>query len=201
MGFLKTELKGKKLKAFQSLVREKKVNSFNSLNQEIEANTINLKGQLQEPEKKLNRLEERYKEVKISGKMFFKYGELYKKEKLEILKEILKTENKVSNLKKCVDLALDYSQNLPRMWNTGRFTEKQRIQFYMFPKGIRYNKKLEVCRTEKYNSVFFWITYQQQDLSNKKTGIPELSLDYAGLVVPTGIEPVTQGFSVLCSTN
>jgi len=52
----------------------------------------------------------------------------------------------------------------------------------MFPKGIRYNKKLEVCRTEKYNSVFLWIARQQQDLSNKKTGMPELSLDYAGLV-------------------
>lgn len=145
-------------------------------------------------------MEERFIEEEISREMFLKYGEQYKKEKLEILKEIQKTDNKVSNLEECADLALDYSQNLPKIWDTGRFTERQRVQFYMFPKGIRYNKKLEVCRTEKYNSIFLWIAHQQQVLSNKKTGIPELSLDYAGLVEPEGFEPSSKQGNTMLST-
>ena len=40
--------------------------------------------------------------------------------------------------------------------------------------------------------------YDYFDTGTRKKKRPEMSLFF---VVPTGIEPVTQGFSVLCSTN
>ena len=58
------------------------------------------------------------------------------------------------------------------------------MQYYLFPKGIRYNRKTDSVRTEKYNSLFLWIARKQQEVGENKNGIPELNLSYAALVAP-----------------
>jgi len=68
------------------------------------------------------------------------------------------------------------------MWQHGGYNEKQRLQYYLFPKEIRYNRKTDSVRTEKYNSLFLWIARKQQEVGENKNGIPELNLSYAALV-------------------
>jgi hypothetical protein len=70
--------------------------------------------------------------------------------------------------------------------NTGDYLKKQQIQFLLFPEGITYSKKNDGCRTTRVNSVFAHIAGLAQVLRHKKSGIPELNLDYAALVGWTG---------------
>ena len=78
---------------------------------------------------------------------------------------------------------------------------KQGIQDLLFPEGIRYNRKTDECRTSRINIFFCQIARLAQVTGNKESGIPELKFDFAASVVRAGIEPATQGFSVLCSTD
>jgi site-specific DNA recombinase len=66
-------------------------------------------------------------------------------------------------------------------WLSADYFTKQQIQFLVFPEGISYNKKTDECRTTRINSVFSYIAHLQQGFTQKKSGIPELNLDYAAL--------------------
>ena len=112
--------------------------------------------------------------------------------RLEIAKELTKLEIGSSNHENEVNEALDFAENLSKTWHRGGYKEKQRLQYYLFPNGIRYNRKSDAVRTDKYNPLFLWIARQQQEVGENKNGIPELNLSYAALVVSTGIEPVSK---------
>jgi site-specific DNA recombinase len=60
----------------------------------------------------------------------------------------------VSNLNLCVQKAIDLSSKLNTIWSSSDYVEKQKLQFLLFPDGIKYNKKNDERRTEKVNSVF-----------------------------------------------
>jgi site-specific DNA recombinase len=93
-------------------------------------------------------------------------------------------ETSSSNHEKGANEALTFAENISKTWGCGSYMETQRLQYFLFPNGIRYNKKSNEVRTEKYNPLFLWIARQQQDGSQKKSGIPELNLSYAALVAP-----------------
>jgi hypothetical protein len=63
------------------------------------------------------------------------------------------------------------------------------------------SKKINQCRTTKVNSVFTYIAHLVRDMAEIKMGDSKLLFEIPHLVVPPGIEPGTQGFSVLCSTD
>ena len=56
-------------------------------------------------------------------------------------------------------------------------------------------------RTTELNKAVELIGLFQSDLRNKKAERLDISTKTSGNVAGTGIEPATQGFSVLCSTN
>ncbi|WP_295712708.1 hypothetical protein [Mucilaginibacter sp.] len=56
---------------------------------------------------------------------------------------------------------------------------KQKIQSLVFPDGITFSKKKEEVRTQRINLLFLYIAYFKQLISNEKSGIPELNLDFA----------------------
>ena len=100
----------------------------------------------------------------------------------EIAKEMSKMKIGSSNLEKGADETLTFAENISKIWSAGGYNKKQRLQYFLFPNGIRYNKKSNEVRTDKYNPLFLWIARQQQDLSQNKSGISELNLPYAALV-------------------
>ncbi len=62
------------------------------------------------------------------------------------------------------------------------YNDRIRIQNWLFPLGLHYNKKKNTVRTEKINQAYLWMCRQQQDLSKIKSGIPVLNLGYSALV-------------------
>ncbi len=56
-------------------------------------------------------------------------------------------------------------------------------------------------RTSALNPALTLILQKNKGLQNEKTGDTIISENVSGDVARTGIEPATQGFSVLCSTN
>jgi hypothetical protein len=132
----------------------------------------------------------------INSDLYNKYAAKYHEERREIEGLLLKAAGRVSNLQKSIDTALCLASKVAFKWRTGSYYTKQRIQFLLFPSGINYNKKNDGCRTERINFVFLYLAYLQQIMSNKKSGIPELNLDFAafaGLVAGSRIELPTLG--------
>ena len=102
----------------------------------------------------------------------------------------------VSNLDDSIGFVIKFALELPLKWVSADYNTKQRIQFLLFPQGIRYSKKTDESRTPRINLLFLYIAYFQQIITKKKRGIPELGLNFASfstLVAGTGLEPVTFG--------
>ncbi|RZJ92829.1 MAG: hypothetical protein EOO20_00495 [Chryseobacterium sp.] len=178
-------------KDYLVLLKRQVIASFNQMASGKEEAIQTLQLQHKEIKNKINRLEERYVEDEISGELYKKYSEKYNQEKAEIEQDLMSLSNKKSNLEKCVNLALDYASELPLKWLSADYHTKQQMQALLFPKGISYSKKTDESRTTAINSVFLYIAYFQQIMSEKKRGIPELCLDYASfasLVAPSRIE-------------
>lgn len=112
---------------------------------------------------------------------------------MKIQRDLQAVELSASNQENCTQLIASYAKDLRQMWLSGDYLQKQKFQNYLFSKGIRYCKNLGLVRTGEYNPMFLWIAHKQQDLGQKKSGIPSLNVDDAALVAPPRIE---LGFSV-----
>ena len=177
----------------EKLLKTQMIATFNQLTEgQQEARTI-LQAKYQEANNKLNRIEERFMEEDITKELYIKYVEKYKEEKRAIEQTLNESVNEVSNLELCVEKAIGICANLPSYWASANYSTKQKIQFLLFPEGITYNKENNRCRTNKINSVFGYIAHLTQEVSHKKSGIPDLNLDYSALVAGSRIELPTSG--------
>ena len=98
----------------------------------------------------------------------------------------------VSNPEKCVEFAINYSMKLPSVWSSAKHSDKQRLQFLVFPKGLFYNRQEDKCRTDNANEVFQYIAELKRLLQESKSLTLLKKSKSAALVVPTGIEPVSK---------
>lgn len=144
-------------------------------------------------ERELENLERRYMKEGLREDLFIKYEKEYTGDLKKIMEDLKKLEENSSNLENDAEMVLEISENLNKTWCSSEYHEKRRLQNMLFPEGMVYDKQNDTVRTEKYNPLFLWITHQQQDTSQNKTGIPELNLTYAGLVAKRGVEPLTSG--------
>ncbi len=177
----------------EKLMKIQMISTFNQLTEgEQETRTL-LQSKYQEITAKLNRIEERFIEEEITKDLYLKYVEKFKEEKKIIEQTLNESINEVSNLELCVEKAISICSNLHYNWSTANYSTKQKIQFLLFPEGITYSKEKNCCRTTKINSVFSYIAHLAQEVSHKKSGIPELSLEYSALVAGSRIELPTSG--------
>lgn len=114
--------------------------------------------QIIELQNKIEKAEERLFNGDITKEIFDKFSNNLKKELTELEQKTTKSKLQVSNLDLCVQKAIDLSTKLNAIWSSSDYVEKQKLQFLIFPEGIKYNKKNDECRTEKVNSVFSAIT-------------------------------------------
>jgi hypothetical protein len=63
----------------------------------------------------------------------------------------------VSNLEECAETVIEYAATLRKTWGLADYQEKVRLQYLLFPEGIRYNKKINQCRTTKIRKTFLWM--------------------------------------------
>lgn len=173
---------------FAPLIREQMKLTISGLTKEAEENKKKIKATYQDIEHKLERLEERYVTEELKQDLYVKYVEKYKQEKVGILKELQKLESKCSNHEEVIDIALEHAVNFNKMWASGGWKRKLRMQYLLFPKGLNYNKRNDTVRTEKINQAFLWMACQQQKLTQIKSGIPILNIKYSALVDPERFE-------------
>jgi site-specific DNA recombinase len=100
-----------------------------------------------------------------------------------------------------VEMALEFSSNLPSLWRLSDYANKQRIQYLLFPEGIYVNKETQDYRTPRINAGFLYFARLKQVLAENESGKTDTDVNFPASVVWGGIEPPTQGFSVLCSTD
>ena len=102
----------------------------------------------------------------------------------------------MSNLEECIEQVVSLFSDLTSICISSSYIEKQKIQFLLFPEGIRYNRENDGCRTFKLNTMFAQIALQKQVLEHKKSGIPQINMDYSALVPGAGVEPARSPTSV-----
>jgi site-specific DNA recombinase len=121
------------------------------------------------------------------------------REKIEL--QLAKMGKELSNLQKCLDLAMKFSSNLPSLWDLSDYANKKRIQYLIFPEGIYVDKENRDYLTPKVNSVCLYLARLKRVLAENESGKTNTKVNFPASVVWAGIEPATQGFSVLCSTD
>ncbi|HEY1047528.1 MAG TPA: recombinase family protein [Bacteroidia bacterium] len=150
-----------------------------------------IRKQLLEVNSKLDRLEERFILEEISREQFVKFSDKFKAERVEINNQLERYSKKVSNLEKSVDELLVFSRNLTSLWTSSQYNTKVRLQNFIFPGGITYNKKNDECRTSEINPLFSYIAHLKRGLDKNETGTIEINFNCASLVENIGVEPMT----------
>lgn len=163
--------------------------TFSDLNKEIEISKKQYQSTLDSIETKLEKLEEKYIFEGISEDIYKKHLKKLSSEKEQILEEFENPLIKLSNLDKYIDLSLKMSHNLLNLWNKQDHHQKSNLQKILFPEGIRYNRKKEVYRTERVNSLFSLNNRFSERYKYKKQKGGTILNDSSGLVAGAGFEP------------
>ena len=118
---------------------------------------------------------------------------------LKIEQEIKKNSLDSSNLENYIDNSLELLCNLHNIWRLGNYNEKQKFQNLMFPDGIIYDRKNDVVRTSKVNSVFELTRLLSISYSKNKSGQKNKNVNLSAPVSPIGFEPMTASLEGRCS--
>ena len=180
------QLTDRKLKP---LIKDVMLNTFKKQQkdtlQEIEVN----KKAINDIERKLARLEERFVFEEINTAQYEKFKSMLTQEKNEKLMFSEKVGFNLSNLEKAPEIALKKAPELSSMWAKGNLAEKRKIQKMVFPNGIEYDHKNDEYRTFRVNSFFSYIPALSKELGHKKTGKFRVKTKNSGSVLGAGLEP------------
>lgn len=121
-----------------------------------ESNTA-LKKKREELHQKIERLEERFVLEEISGELYHKYLPKLQEEQIKIEEELAQSKKGLSKREEMVDRIVDLARNLPKLWQQSNYYNKQKLQYLVFPKGMVYDRKNDVCRSEEVNPLFLYI--------------------------------------------
>jgi site-specific DNA recombinase len=113
-----------------------------------------LEKQLQEINKKLARLEERFLDEDITKDLFEKFTTKLKAEKIQLQKQLQKVPEKTANLENTIAKAVQLSAKLNVAWHSADYIGKQKLQYLVFPDGIIYNRQKDETRTLRENEIF-----------------------------------------------
>ena len=98
-----------------------------------------------------------------------------------------------SNLESIIDRGLKIAANASKLWHDKDYDDKQDLQKLIYPEGIIYNKKKDVVRTPRINSLFASIPHPSRDMDENKKGLSKINFAKSGLVAGAGLEPTTFG--------
>ena len=178
-------------KKYVAPLKEMVYDSFVSMNEEGIKETVTLTKEITSMENKLDRLEERYVFEEINRSQYDKF-------KVKLSTEInQKRENlsshsfDSSNLKKSINLALNYALNLPLLWSSGNIETKRAVQYMLFPDGLGYDFQNKRVQTFRVNSIFSAIASISNGLTENKKGNFQNNFENSLSVTSRGFEPPT----------
>lgn len=145
----------------------------------------------------MERLEERFINEEINPELYGKFNKKFKQEVWEIEQKIGGCPVSASNLEYYINRSIEFATELPSLWTSSSFKDKQKLQKLIFSEGIYYNKQKDETRTTKMNSVFLLIASLQGVTGQKNKGLhDDISLRSLS-VVPPGIEPGSRASETL----
>ena len=178
--------------ALEPLIKKQMLATYCKFNEEEADEKAILETKLQEVDGDIERQKKRLKKEEIPYDLYLEFIADLEKEKKKTLDELAKCSKGVSNPEMCVDFAINYSMKLSSVWDCAKYSDRQRLQFLIFPEGIPYNRKEDRCRTDNVNGAFEYIAELKRLLQESKGRTLIRKLENAALVVPTGIEPVSK---------
>jgi site-specific DNA recombinase len=140
------------------LIQKQLLYLYHDLNKNSEQIQIELKRSLTETNKKIDIIEEKHYVLnEMSKETFNKFYQKYQEEKSEIVNQIAKNENGISNPAECIQSVLEFSAKLNDTWSYSDVSTKEKIQKMIFPEGIFYNKKNNTLYEPK--NKFYFLVY------------------------------------------
>ena len=137
---------------------------------------------------KIKSLEERYVEDEIEKELYIKYKSKYELEIKAIEQDLSKSQLSSSNLEIAVKKGITISKKASQLWVLSDYSDKQRLQYLIYPDGILYNKENNTLRTPRVNSLFTAISCLSYILAKNKNGQPSQIDQNSRLVVSPRIE-------------
>ena len=120
----------------------------------FKANTVyTIKRKITELNDKMESLEERFINQELTKELYDKYRLKYQDEKKQLEEENVKGDFKSSNLEKAIKNGMEILLDPLQLWVSCDYDDKQRLQYLLFPEGMRYDKENKRVRTPRVNSV------------------------------------------------
>ena len=151
-----------------------------------------LKSNLSEVQKKIDKLEEKYFITEeMSEETYRKLMSKYSEEKATIASSLETCNNDSSNYNQYLSNALSFSRRFATVWASGSIPLKEKLQKTVFPEGVAYNRKNEAFRTQNVNMVFLSIADLNSIPADNKEGQLNKIVELSSQVGMTGFEPAT----------
>ncbi|MFN3405594.1 MAG: recombinase family protein [Cytophagaceae bacterium] len=167
--------------------------TFTMMNEKNEENRKALNRVKAEIEDKIEKVEERFALGEINQELFQKINLKYKAELDLTEKELEKVKVKLSNLENYINFSLEIASNLSKIWVYGDIDMKGKLQSFIFPEGVIFDKEKNSYRTNKINSILTLIGSLSGNADIKKKGQTNISTDLSCLVAGAGLEPAAFG--------
>ena len=138
-------------------------------------------------------LEKRFVFKEIPDELYHKYRPGLEEQIMKVKAYNAKNSFNLSNLEKSIDLALQLSCNLQKLWSLGDLEVKKSVQHLVFPEGIVFDYQNDRYRTKRVNSLFAIIPSLSINFNKNKNGTIPKKLESSRLVLHKGIEPLSSG--------
>jgi len=169
-------------------------------NSDAEKQSSYLKDQLtQIKNKQLKISEQHFIEEKMNAEVYGNLAAKFEAERIEIIQELERCQQKSSNHVDFIDSALKMATKVAPVWASSDFSTKERLQKLLYPEGITYDAKKGRFRTSRSNEFFQLIAGMTGGTSEnkKRTNLP--NVDLSSQVGPAGFEPATLPILSGCS--
>lgn len=163
------------------------------LNEVGKANTDSLpalKDRKKDLETKIKALDERWALGIIAQELYTEYSTKFKKERLDVLTELEKYDNKNSNPEKQIEKYIKLLLNPASLWASSSYMGKLELQEMLFPMGIFYNRENNTFRTPEIDPVAVCLSQLARETDVKLKGDKVSFNTLSPLVPQTGLEPV-----------
>jgi site-specific DNA recombinase len=116
--------------------------------------SIQIKKRITELKNHIELWQEKYVLNRISEEMYQKLNRKYNEELVELETEFASSLFDSSNLEKAVEKGLQIAESLSQQWLSKDYNGKQKLQYLVFPEGIRCIKENPIVQTLRINSLF-----------------------------------------------
>ena len=151
-----------------------------------EKKVISLK--LNEVDQDFYNMKKQYAIGKLIEGIYLEFSAELSAAKKKLLEELQKLNDRLSNPTELIHDTCYMAANLPSVWESWNYHEKQNFQNVLFPEGLLYDAKKEQYRTEKINCVFGYVAHCSQELLKIKSRFPLKLSEKNGLVPPMGMK-------------